>query len=71
MEKPKKTGSLPSLYEVELEVEAEGRDWTRRRLQQRLQELADQNGGVFPPKPATGSAPEAPPQKPEERRRDR
>ena len=33
-----------SLREIELEVEAEGREWTRRRLQQRLQEEADRLG---------------------------
>ena len=38
-----------SLREIELEVEAEGREWTRQRLQQRLQEEADRHGEVFPP----------------------
>lgn len=37
------------LREIELEVEAEGREWTRQRLQQRLQEEADRHGEVFPP----------------------
>ena len=37
-----------SLREIELEVMAEGREWTRQRLQQRLQEEADRHGGVFP-----------------------
>jgi hypothetical protein len=32
-----------------MEVMAEGREWTRQRLQQRLQEEADRHGGVFPP----------------------
>lgn len=46
-----------SLREIELEVEAEGREWTRRRLQQRLQEEADRQGGVFPPeRPAAGAS---------------
>jgi hypothetical protein len=38
-----------TLREIELEVVAEGREWTRRRLQQRLQEEANRNGEVFPP----------------------
>lgn len=38
-----------SLREIELAVEAEGREWTRQRLQQELQKEADLHGGVFPP----------------------
>ena len=38
-----------SLRDIELEVLAEGREWTRRRLEQKLQEEADRQGGVFPP----------------------
>ena len=38
-----------TLREIELEVEAEGREWTRQRLQQRLQEAAHRHGEVFPP----------------------
>jgi hypothetical protein len=45
-----------SLREIELEVELEGREWTRRRLQQRLQEEANRLGGTFPPDPTTGGA---------------
>ena len=52
MEQNKRT--IRSLAEVEAEVLAEGREWTRRRLEQRLQELADQNGEVFPPQPEHG-----------------
>jgi hypothetical protein len=43
---------VPSLAEIEAEVMAEGREWTRQRLQTRLQQLADRHGEVFPPKPA-------------------
>jgi hypothetical protein len=39
-----------SLREIELAVEAEGREWMRKRLQEELQKEADQQGGVFPPK---------------------
>ena len=46
-----------SLREIEMEVEAEGREWTRQRLQQRLQEEADRHGEVFPPqRPAAGAS---------------
>ena len=38
-----------SLQEIELEVLAEGREWMRQRLEQKLQEEADRQGGVFPP----------------------
>ena len=39
-----------TLREIEMEVMAEGREWTRKRLEQRLQEEADRQG-VFPPQP--------------------
>jgi hypothetical protein len=37
-----------TLREIELEVEAEGREWTRQRLHQRLQAEAGQHGEVSP-----------------------
>jgi hypothetical protein len=40
-----------SLAQIEAEVMAEGREWTRKRLEARLQQLADTHGEVFPPKP--------------------
>lgn len=45
---------IPSLREMELEVEAEGREWMRKRLQQKMQEQADRHGGVFPPQASQG-----------------
>ena len=46
-----------TLREIEMEVMAEGREWTRQRLQQRLQEAADHPGEVFPPqRPAAGAS---------------
>ncbi len=45
-----------TLREIEMEVMAEGREWTRQRLQHRLQEAADRQGGVFPPEPQPGGA---------------
>jgi hypothetical protein len=46
-----------TLKELEAEVLAEGREWTRRRLQQRLQAQAQKAGAVFPPaeSPATSA----------------
>jgi hypothetical protein len=38
-----------SLREIEMAVLEEGREWTRRRLEQKLQEEANRHGGVFPP----------------------
>ena len=46
-----------SLREIELEVLEEGREWTCRRLEQRLQQEADRQGGVFPPQRPEGSSP--------------
>jgi hypothetical protein len=46
-----------SLREIEMEVLAEGREWMRQRLEQKLQEEADRHGGVFPPEQPKGSAP--------------
>ena len=46
-----------SLRDIELEVLEEGREWMRRRLEQRLQQEADRQGGVFPPQPSKGTSP--------------
>ena len=46
-----------SLRDIELEVLEEGREWMRRRLEQRLQQEADRQGGVFPPQRKKGSPP--------------
>jgi hypothetical protein len=53
MNQPKRT--LPSLAEIEREVVAESREWGRQRLQERLQQLADAQGEVFPPQPGQAS----------------
>ena len=45
-----------SLREIELAVEAEGREWMRQRLQAELQKEADLHGGVFPPQQPTRRA---------------
>ena len=45
-----------SLKEMDAEVLAEGRDWTRQRLQQRLQAQAEAAAVFPPPGTATTSA---------------
>lgn len=45
-----------SLRDIEMEVLAEGREWTRKRLEQKLQEEADRRGGVFPPERSQSKA---------------
>ena len=45
-----------SLKALEAEVLEEGREWTRQRLQQRLQAQAEQAGAVSPP-PTTAATP--------------
>jgi hypothetical protein len=47
---------VPSLRDLELEAEAEAREFARVRLQQRLQEIADQHGEVFPPQRTAAGA---------------
>ena len=58
MKPNKKETHARSLREIELEVEAEGRDWMRRRLEKKLQKEADRDGAIFPPQPkkSTSSA---------------
>jgi len=48
-----------SLREIEMEVLEEGREWTRRRLEQKLQEEANRHGGVFPPQREKGAPSQA------------
>jgi hypothetical protein len=45
-----------SLREIEMEVLAEGREWMRQRLQEKLQAEAARHGGVFPPQRPQGVA---------------
>ncbi len=59
------------LREIEQEVEAEGREWMRQRLQQKLQEQADRYGRVFPPQPSPPVAQPDPNDAPAHRRRRR
>ncbi len=50
---------LPALADIEREVAAESREWGRQRLEERLQELADQYGEVFPPQATSAQTPDA------------
>jgi hypothetical protein len=51
--------SLPRLADIEREVLAESREWGRQRLEERLQQLADRHGEVFPPPAAPAKAADA------------
>ncbi len=48
----KKRRAVSPLAEVELETLEEGREWTRKRLEKKLQRLADSQGAISPPQPA-------------------
>jgi hypothetical protein len=52
-----KPPSSRSLREIELEVFAEGREWMRRRLEEKLQQEAERDGRVFPPQRKKSPAP--------------
>jgi hypothetical protein len=47
--KPKRVVS--PLAEVELETLEEGQEWTRKRLEKKLQRRADRQGAISPPQP--------------------
>jgi hypothetical protein len=38
-----------TLFEIEAQIMEEGREWTRKRLQEELQKEAERDGGIFPP----------------------
>jgi hypothetical protein len=52
-----KAPPVRTLREIELEVMAEGREWMRQRLQEKLQQEAEREGRVFPPQPAESPTP--------------
>ena len=43
------TSARNVLRDMELEVGAEGREWMRQRLQQKLQAQVEEQGAIFPP----------------------
>jgi hypothetical protein len=49
--KSKQRRAVSPLAEVELETLDEGREWTRKRLEKKLQRLADRQGAISPPQP--------------------
>ena len=49
------TSARNSLRDLELEVEAEGREWMRRRLEEKLQAQVEEKGAIFPPTGAKGA----------------
>ena len=50
MKKPMR--AVSPLAEVEMETLEEGREWTRRRLERKLQQMAQGQGAISPPEPA-------------------
>ena len=49
------------LAEVEQETLEEGREWTRRRLERKLQKMAERQGALSPPQPTTAAGGQVPP----------
>ena len=49
------TSAQNILRDLELEVEAEGREWMRRRLEEKLQAQVEEKGAIFPPRGAKGA----------------
>jgi hypothetical protein len=47
MKKPMR--AVSPLAEVEMETLEEGREWTRRRLERKLQWMAERQGAISPP----------------------
>ena len=45
----KRAKRISPLAEVEMEALEAGREWTRRRIEKRLQRLADAQGAISPP----------------------
>jgi len=58
-----------SLREIEAEVLVEGQEWMRQRLQQKLQQQADQHGRIFPPQRPAALAQQSPTDAPAHQRR--
>ena len=53
------TSAGNALRDLELEVEAEGREWMRRRLQEKLQAQVEEEGAIFPPERTKSAASKA------------
>ena len=48
---------FPRLADIEREVVVEAREWGRQRLEERLQQLAEDSGEVFSPQAAPAKSP--------------
>jgi hypothetical protein len=59
MDKPKPARGL--LAQMELETLEEGRDWTRRRLEDKLRKLIEERGALSPPQRSGAEASSPPP----------
>jgi hypothetical protein len=53
------TSACKALRDMELEVEAEGREWMRRRFEQKLQAQIEAHGAIFPPERKKGTSSQA------------
>ncbi len=69
--KNSETEAARSLWEIEAEVLVEGQEWMRQRLQQKLQQAADQHGRVFPPQRSAALARQSATDAPAHQRRRR
>jgi hypothetical protein len=49
------------LQQIESEVLAEGQEWMQKRLEQRLEELAEKDGEISPPQRGASGSPTAKP----------
>lgn len=46
---PQPPKPMSPLYDLEMEVLAQGREWMRRRYEEKLRKLADRQGRLSPP----------------------
>ncbi len=56
--KRKQKRAVSPLAEAELETLEEGREWMRKRLEKKLQRLADRQGAISPPQPGAAEGSE-------------
>ena len=50
------TKQTRTLKDIELEVLAEGREWMRQRLKEKLEQESERDGRIFPPQPTKSPA---------------
>lgn len=66
-----KDESLSPLHRMEKEVLAEGQEWMKKRMEERLRELAENEGEVFSPQPHADAPSSAAPCAPDDDLRPR